>query len=142
MLFSGRDETTVRLLLALVKRNGLYYCFLPHHAALDSEVVGESRCNPDPNPTCDRDLDTTPLLVNTVSHPVTARDHLTSELWAARLGYCGTQQLSIIPGNVTGIPPISGAILSDLLMSRKMRPLKRNHLVRPHPLRLKMDPCS
>ena len=103
LLFSGMDEVTILLSLALVKQNGLYYCTLPRHV----QVIGanvDDRFNPGNNGPSENDEDDAPIRVNTVSHPVTATDHLTSELWAARLGYCGTHQLSVISGNVTGTP--------------------------------------
>ena len=39
-----------------------------------------------------------------VSRPVTKVEHLSSELWAARLGYCGSNQLALIPANTVGTP--------------------------------------
>jgi hypothetical protein len=36
--------------------------------------------------------------------PVTTAEQLESELWAARLGFCGWWQLAALPGKVDGIP--------------------------------------
>ena len=102
LLFSGSDETTVLLSLPLVKRNGLYYCSMSGAASeaslLDTVNVirhhDEDEDEPEPEA----------LRVNTVSRPVTKVEHLSSELWAARLGYCGSQQLALIPANTEGTP--------------------------------------
>ena len=101
LLFSGLDDVTVLLSLTLVKRNGLYYCTLPGYfqAGMDAPQL-----TPDVNSDVGLDAGPIPLRVNTVSRPVTPKDHLTSELWAARLGYCGTHQLSMISNNATGTP--------------------------------------
>ena len=101
LLFAGVDEVTVLLSLSLVKRNGLYYCILPGsaHAVLDVP-----RDDPRDDPAVDPDVGPISIRVNAVSRPVTPTEHLTSELWAARLGYCGTHQLSLISRNTTGTP--------------------------------------
>ena len=39
-----------------------------------------------------------------VRKPVTPAEQLESELWAARLGFCGLEQLVVLPGKVDGIP--------------------------------------
>lgn len=39
-----------------------------------------------------------------LARPVSDVDHLTSELWAARLGHCGVNQLSMIPRHANGTP--------------------------------------
>jgi hypothetical protein len=39
-----------------------------------------------------------------VRRPVTPSEQLESELWAARLGFCGWGQLEALPGKVDGIP--------------------------------------
>ena len=36
--------------------------------------------------------------------PVSPKQQLQSELWAARLGFCGEWQLDVIPGCATGLP--------------------------------------
>ena len=87
LLFSCMDETTVLLSLALVKRNGLYYCSLPRNQ-MDSLVRTVHRVD---GPHDDDVDESAPIRVNTVSRPVTAAEHLTSELWAARLGDIGQQ---------------------------------------------------
>ena len=39
-----------------------------------------------------------------VQRPVTTVEQLESELWAARLGFCGWWQLAALPGKADGIP--------------------------------------
>ena len=105
LLFSKMDETTILLSLALVKHNGLYYCALPR--CRSSGVSSLHDIDGDNGP-CDDHGGfgvTSSIRVNTVSRPVTATEHLTSELWAARLGYCGTHQLALISSSTTGTPP-------------------------------------
>jgi hypothetical protein len=101
LLFSGMDEVSILLSLALVKRNGLYYCSLPGSIQVDTDntIVPTAGDYPDDG------HGELPIRVNTVSRPVTPTEHLTSELWAARLGYCGTHQLSLISEGATGTPP-------------------------------------
>ena len=103
LLFSGSDEITVLLSLPLIKRNGLYYCSMSSSALASIRLescnlinFSNNRDEPEPDPQV--------LRVNTVSRPVTKVEHLSSELWAARLGYCGSQQLALIPANTEGTP--------------------------------------
>ena len=102
LLFSGSDETTVLLSLPLVKRNGLYYCSMSSNAitASHSESCHVIHHQHDD----DDEPDSQVLQVNMVSRPVTKVEHLSSELWAARLGYCGSNQLALIPANTVGTP--------------------------------------
>ena len=90
LLFYGLDRTTVVMSLPLVRHNGLYYY------PLTGETV-EGGSTPDASDSVMR--------VNRVSRPVSASEQLTSELWAARLGYCGTDQLMLIPSHSVGTPP-------------------------------------
>ena len=101
MLFSGSDETTVLLSLPLVKRNGLYYCSMSSTAITTSQ---SESCNVIHHHDDDDDPEPQVLQVNMVSRPVTKVEHLSSELWAARLGYCGSNQLALIPANTEGTP--------------------------------------
>lgn len=102
LLFSGSNETTVLLSLPLVKRNGLYYCSMSGTVPVGSTSGSCNAAHQDQNE--DEDPDPQVLRVNAVSRPVTKVEHLTSELWAARLGYCGSHQLALIPPNTTGTP--------------------------------------
>lgn len=92
LLFYGLDRSTVVMSLPLVTRNGLYYYNLPGES---DEVVHDSSPGPPSS---------SGFRVNKVNRPVSASDQLTSELWAARLGYCGTEQLGLIPSHVVGTP--------------------------------------
>ena len=91
LLFYGLDRSTVVMTLPLVRRNGLYYYTL----------VGDSGSGGREYQVAPSD---TGLRVNRVSRPVSSSDQITSELWAARLGYCGTDQLLLIPSHTVGTP--------------------------------------
>ena len=93
LFFYGLDRSTVVMSLPLVRRNGLYYYHLHGDVATD----GLAQHPP---------LLDTGFRVNKVSRPVSATEQITSELWAARLGYCGTDQLSLIPTHTAGTPSV------------------------------------
>ena len=85
LLFYGLDQSTVVMTLPLVRRNGLYYYSLSGDTSrVDPTGSGLTACR--------------------ASRPVSSCEQLTSELWAARLGYCGTEQLSLIPAHTVGTP--------------------------------------
>jgi hypothetical protein len=85
------DDGSVSFTINLTKVEGLYYC--------DSQV---------PHPSCLRVTGPRPEPLarhQRKYHPV-SRDHITeSEVWMLRFGSPGEDQLSLLPGRVTGIPP-------------------------------------
>ena len=94
------DNDTPLLVLDLVKRNGLYYCpavstlsVTSHGISPDSLLAHRLSTSDDP-----------PRRSRPSRKPVSRADLLESELWAARLGFCGESQLDALPGNVEGIP--------------------------------------
>ena len=89
LLFYGLDRSTIVMTLPLVRRNGLYYYLL-------SDDNGDRGSQ--------SDFSVPGFRVNRVSRPVSTADQIASELWAARLGYCGTEQLSLIPSHTVGTP--------------------------------------
>ena len=85
------EDGSFSFTINLTKVEGLYYC--------DSQV---------PRPSCLRVTGPRPQPLARHQkryHPV-SRDHVTeSEVWMLRFGSPGEDQLSLLPGRVTGIPP-------------------------------------
>ena len=92
------ENDTPLLVLDLVKRNGLYYCPVSSLAIKSDNMQSPAAVHrlASSNDTPRRSLAT--------RKPVSKADLLESELWAARLGFCGESQLDALPGNVEGIP--------------------------------------
>ena len=89
-------------MLDLVKRNGLYYCPV---STLTITPDGKPWSAPQANAV--RRLSASadnPRRSKASRKPVSKADLLESELWAARLGFCGEGQLDALPGKVEGIP--------------------------------------
>ncbi len=86
--------------MTLEKRDGLYYC-LTDLFTVDHDPVC---CNvPSIHWAV---VDTPPMQRCNKEYCLVAYNRLTeSELWVLRLGSPGEDQLDLMPGNVTGIPP-------------------------------------
>lgn len=85
----------------LTQSHGLYFCSMTS-LALSSTPASLPRTVSTP------DLNT-PIRATVDSartRPVTSAQQLESELWAARLGFCGEHQLMTIPLHATGIPKL------------------------------------
>lgn len=98
-IFHGNGSLAIHL--DLTQSNGLYYCSMDSfrltsmpHAPVQVES-SQGRAVPEPA-----------TVHSTRLRPVTAAQQLESELWAARLGYCGEDQLHVLPLHSTGIPKL------------------------------------
>ena len=96
------DSGLYSFTLHLEKRDGLYYCptdvFTVDAAPGDSHIP-VIRCVAAPPPSVLPPRRTKRYV------PVTLDNMTESEVWKLRLGSPGEQQLDLLPGNVTGIPP-------------------------------------
>ena len=96
------DSGLYSITLHLEKRDGLYYCptdvFTVDMAAAASDIPIIRRVAAPPTSVI-------PPRRTKRYVPVTMDNMTESEVWMLRLGSPGEQQLDLLPGNVTGIPP-------------------------------------
>ncbi|KAL9185818.1 hypothetical protein ACHAXT_003595 [Thalassiosira profunda] len=127
------DEDQPALRLPLQKSNGLYYfpidCYRYHHFVADAAPISAHPFDEvDDLPTLSEERPFLPILdpfaevpfdearESTIYHaraptklqlrkgPTDPASQLESELWAARLGFCGEWQLDVIPASADGLP--------------------------------------
>ena len=87
--FYGDTSPSPLMRITLEHRNGLYYC-------CEDVLVSANH-----TPITSRPAQ--PILAGAKRSSI-ADQYLTAELWASRLGHCSEKQLSMLPGNVHGVP--------------------------------------
>ena len=101
MIRFDSDSGLFSMEIALENRDGLYYCptdvFTVDADPIRCDAPTNHRAHLQrPTPVKRRHMDLTPVPPNRLTE---------SELWMLRLGSPGEEQLDLLPGNVTGIPP-------------------------------------
>jgi hypothetical protein len=94
------DSGLLSFSITLENRDGLYYC----PTVVFTVESDPSHCTP--HKICRAIVEPPPVRRRQKSYTPVSLDRLTeSELWMLRLGTPGEDQLDLLPGNVTGIPP-------------------------------------